>query len=441
MSPAVMALSAEMRAEGREPHLLVASYRDVLRHLARLGAAILAIAGFLSAGAGMPKPVLPPGRPWAMATVANLKLASSPVGLPGTPYAYAIEAAPASPIAPGGQLVRLDLSSGRVSGGPRVPSASALAVIGQRMAVLVPAGGHYELRLVVGVGAKVKLSAGVELDWTGWAPQLIDSPLALVRGGIWLASAHGAELFSVTTGKVLAALGFRAEVSDLSESPAGDFVYVALDELERHPLDKVSTMVDEFDAITGRLLAHHGIDFGVGPAVLTPVPGGVWVAYRTGMAGSAVLFRSQGLEQAPYPAPPRPFAPVPQYGSGQIMGYWAAYLGSDLWVQSYGGVSCVVPATGEQLAGVAFSPKSAVAEYWDLFATWGSLVYGDTPQGIIAIRAAAACHLRSAGQALRALGTQGVGRTGFGTTKARAVYGPRPAVAALGWPLADVATR
>ncbi len=317
--------------------------------------------------------------------------------------------------------MRLDLATGRVAGGPRPPSASALTVIGERIAVLVPAGGHYELRFAAGAG--VKLSAGVELGWKGRPPQLMDSPRPLVRGGIWLASAHGAKLFSVTTGRVLAALGFRAEVSDLSESPAGEFVYVALDELSQHPLAKVSNMVDELDATTGRLLAHHGIDFGVGPAVLTPVPGGVWVAYRTGMAGSAVLFRSQGLEQAPYPVPVRPFAPVPQYGSGQIMGYWAAYLGGDLWLQSYGGVSCVVPGTGAQLAGVAFSAKSAVPEYWDLFAAWGSLVYGDTSQGIIAIRSAAACHLRPAGQVLRALGTQGVGTVRFGTTKAKAVAG------------------
>jgi hypothetical protein len=34
----------------------VASYRDVLRYFTHLGAAILAIAGFLPAGAGMPKP-------------------------------------------------------------------------------------------------------------------------------------------------------------------------------------------------------------------------------------------------------------------------------------------------------------------------------------------------------------------------------------------------
>jgi hypothetical protein len=371
----------------------------------------------------MPKPVLPPERPWAVAEVANLKMASSPVGLPGTPYAYAIRVASTSPISPEGQLVRLDLSSGRVAGGPNLPSASALTVIGERMAVLVPTGSHYELRYAAVTRAEVRLSTGVELDWKGWVPQLINSPLALVRGGIWLASAHGAKLFSVRTGRVLAALGFHAEVSDLSESPAGDFVYVALDELWQHPLAKVSTMVDEFDATSGRLLAHHGIDFGVGPAVLTPVPGGVWVAYRTGMAGSAVLFRSQGMEQAPYPAPVRPFAPVPQYGSGQIMGYWAAYLGGDLWLQSYGGVSCEVPATGEQLAGVAFSPKSAVPEYWDLFAAWGSLVYGDTSQGIIAIRAAAACHLRPAVQVLRALGAHGIGTARFGTTKAKAVAG------------------
>lgn len=389
------------------------------RHFARFGVAILALAGFLPAGAVMATPVQPPERPWAVAAVADLKLAASAVGLPGTPYAYAIEVASTSPTPPEGKLVRLDLSTGRVALGPKLSSTSVLTVIGDRMAVLVPAGGHYELHFAVGAG--VNLSAGVELDWTGWPPQLMDSPLPLVRGGIWLASAHGATLFSVTTGRAVAALGFRAEVSDLSESPAGEFVYVALDELEQHPLAKVSTVVDELDATTGRLLARHGIDFGVGPAVLTPVPGGVWVAYRTGMAGSAVLFRSPGLEQAPYPALVRRFAPVPQYGSGQIMGYWAAYLGGDLWLQSYGGVSCLVPATGEQLAGVAFSAKSAVPEHWDLFAARGSLVYGDTSQGIIAIRAPAACHLRPAVQALRALGAQGVGTVRFGVTKARAV--------------------
>ena len=295
----------------RGPRLLVASYRDVLRHFARLGAAMLAIVGSLPTGTGMPKPVVPPKRPWAVAEVANLKLASSLVGLPGTPYAYTIEVASTSPPPPEGRLVRLDLSTGRVVGGPNLPSASGLTVIGDRMVVLVPVGGHYQLRFAASAGAGAKLSAGVELDWKGWAPQLINSPLPLVRGGIWLASAHGAKLFSVTTGRVLAALGFRAEVSDLSESPGGDFLYVALDELFTNPLAKVSTMVDEFDATDrarGRSPRHRVRGR---RTVLTPVPGGVWVAYRTGMAGSAVLLSVSRAATGATPKAGTPVCPGP----------------------------------------------------------------------------------------------------------------------------------
>ena len=100
-------------------------------------------------------------------------------------------------------------------------------------------------------------------------------------------------------------------VSDIAPSPDGKQLYVVLDELAANPDANISTVTDEVDAATGRVVAHQAIKFGVGGAVLTPVRGGVWVSYRGGMAGTSVLYRSAGLALVPWPKSAVPFGRPP----------------------------------------------------------------------------------------------------------------------------------
>ncbi|HMK96467.1 MAG TPA: hypothetical protein VK425_02910 [Acidimicrobiales bacterium] len=179
--------------------------------------------------------------------------------------------------------------------------------MGKDVAAITPAG---KMRFVVGDG--VALSAAVHLDWRPWLLQQMGSPLPRMGGAIWLPEPHGAVLVSTTTGKVVRTLAFRSEVTNLAESPGGRYLYVALDELMLDATARVSTVIDEFAAESGKLLAHHGIEFGVVPAQLTPVAGGVWVAYRTGKAGSIVLLSASGLAQVPFPRNVGEMSPVPQ---------------------------------------------------------------------------------------------------------------------------------
>ncbi|HUB71718.1 MAG TPA: hypothetical protein VL984_14955 [Acidimicrobiales bacterium] len=365
-----------------------------------LVAAVLAVAGSLSAGplsagplsahTGAARPIVPQDRPWALAHVTTVQSSlEAPVGLSGAPYAYSLEVASVNPIPPEARLVRIDLSTGQVDHGPGIPSTSGLVVVGKKVAAITP-GGY--LRFVDGL----ELGAAIKLDWRPWILQQLGSPMPLVDGAIWLPELHSAVLVSVTTGKVLKVVGFRAMVSDLAESPDGERLYVALDEVSVDVDARVSTVIDEFDASTARLLGHHDIESGVGPAQLTPVEGGVWAAYRTGMAGTIVLLSSKGLTQLPFPRPVKEFSTLPQYGSGQIMGYWASYLGGDLWLQSYRGASCVAPRTGRLLEGTTKLHGTAI------FAVWKGLVYtsgfpysGSGSGQIMALRPPAGCHIRS----------------------------------------------
>jgi hypothetical protein len=307
-----------------------------------------------------------------------------------------VKVASISPTSRTGRLVRIDLETGQVAKGPELLSASDLLVIGRSLAVVSPSGiapdgvavAPFHLRLVAGDGTA--LGPGVELAWAGATGSLIGDDISPTDGGLWLPTPEGAELVSITSGTALKSLSLGARVSDVAPSPDGKLLYVALDELWEHPAAKVGTVIDEVDAITGRVVAHQGIDFTVGPASLTPVQGGVWASYRQGMAGTAGLYRSEGLALVV----PGPLAqsPVPRYGDDVTMGLEATLLGGTLWLQSATGISCLVPSTGTFLAGTAFQSDIETGDQsWAPFAAWDGLVYALSAEGIVVVRPAAAC--------------------------------------------------
>lgn len=88
------------------------------------------------------------------------------------------------------------------------------------------------------------------------------------------------------------------KVASLSVDPAQQYLYVALS----YPTisgQTVDAAVLEFDAGSGRLMdgtsAHSPVTDSVAGGVLTAVPGGVWVSFRTGMLGETILLRRSDL--------------------------------------------------------------------------------------------------------------------------------------------------
>jgi hypothetical protein len=225
---------------------------------------------------------------------------------------------------------------------------------------------------------------------------LLSGATSLTAGGIWLPTAKGAQLVSVTSGAVLRTLNLRAGVSDVAASPDGSLVYVSLDGLAGQ--SSGGTVIEEIDASSGRVLAQQEVET-TGWAALTPVPGAVWASYRTGMAGSANLYLARGLALVAGPSVGQ-FSPVPRYGSDQIQGFSVSYLGGALWLQSGSGASCSSPSTGRLRAGVVFAGNEKTgSDGWAPFATWDGLVYAvagifSAPSnGIVVVRPPAACGL------------------------------------------------
>ncbi len=342
----------------------------------------------------------PPSRhAWAQSQVTTLTMVQWPVQVPGTPYAYAVAVAPVTPTRPGGRLVRIDLVTGQLAKGPQVLSASQLLVAGKSVALLSPARtaangvpqGPYSLRLASGLN----LGPAVRLGWTGQLEDPVSGAGSLESGGIWLPTAEGAQLVSVSSGKVLKNLSFGARVTGVATSPDGTLLYVSLFGPEGYPSS--NTVIDEVDAGSGRVVARRGL-FTVNGAALTPVPGALWASYRTGMAGGTDLYSSTGLDPV---APPevKAFSAVPRYGGEQIQGFSMSYLGAVVWMQSASGVSCLSPSTGSFRAGIAFSTTTNGSQAWSPFATWDGLVYAvagiftGPSHAVVAVRPPATCGL------------------------------------------------
>ena len=270
---------------------------------------------------------------------------------------------------------------------------------GKAVAVLSPSEiaangvplGPYRLRFVL--GHSLALGPPIELNWAGSTESLLSDSPSLTEGGIWLPTPKGAQLLSTTSGALLKTLAFGVHVSDIAPSPDGKWLYVVLDELGANPDAVISTVTDEVDTATGRIVAHQAIKFGVGGAVLTPVQGAVWVSYRGGMAGTSVLYRSAGLALVPWPKSAVAFSAIPRYGGEQIMGFSAISLGDALWLRSGSGISCLTPSTGRFLGGIAFASSKNPGTPWTPFAAADGLLYATAASGIIALRPPSICGL------------------------------------------------
>jgi len=212
------------------------------------------------------------------------------------------------------------------------------------------------------------------------------APAAGPAGSVWAGAGRALLRVSVRTGAVLArgVLPSGLELSALAASPGATTLYAAAAQLNAG-----GAVVLEYTAGTGRRVAQAAggaLYWSAGGALLTALPAGVWVWFRTGMLGLSGLLSKRSLNVVAGLSTTLDAGESPATGIGTIydwaMGSSAAYAGGALWVTTNGGlVACVNPATGrvrkqERVTSqpVEVAPDPAVRQI---------VVVGDT--GVVAI--------------------------------------------------------
>ena len=308
---------------------------------------------------------VPEPRPWPVTAVAAGRFVSTPVALPRSSFAYAVSVVAMSPTSSRGRLARIDLATGRVVLGPTVPSNSQLFTLGGSLEVVsrttAMSGGDstdpWIIRPVI--GQSISLGRPLLLPFStadqGATIAVSDGPA--VDDGVWLGSQDSVFLVNVSSGALMRRQNLGAPVSSISVDPAGRFLYVALE--ETLPKAKVPTVVEELNARTGRLMDRVGLDNTTGWANLTAAQDGVWVSYRGGMMGTAVLLRADGLATAPSRrVSPSSGQVIPAAGVGVEMGIETARVGPTVWLEGPAGVSCVSASSGAFRAGAPYPVRT-----------------------------------------------------------------------------------
>lgn len=177
------------------------------------------------------------------------------------------------------------------------------------------------------------------------------APAAGPAGSVWAGAGRTLLRVSVRTGGVLArgVLPPGLELTALAASPDATTLYAAAAQLNAG-----GAVVLEYTASTGRRLAQAAggaLMWSAGGALLTALPAGVWVWFRTGMLGLSGLLSKRSLNVVAGLSTTLDAGESPATGIGTIydwaMGSSAAYAGGALWVTTNGGlVACVNPATG-----------------------------------------------------------------------------------------------
>jgi len=244
-------------------------------------------------------------------------------------------------------LQAVDLRTGRVRRGAayRVPGLALAA--GYLWAYGLPGpDGPYVLDEISPRTLATTLSRTVPGN-----PGDVAAPVAGPAGSVWAGAERTLLRISVRTGAVLARVVLPAglELNGLAASPGATTLYAAAAGLKLG-----GAVVFEYTASTGRRLAQAAggvLRYSVGGALLTALPAGVWVWFRTGMLGQSGLLSMRSLSVVAGLSTAPDAGESPATGIGTIydwaMGSSAAYAGGALWVVTNGGlVACVDPATG-----------------------------------------------------------------------------------------------
>jgi hypothetical protein len=183
---------------------------------------------------------------------------------------------------------------------------------------------------------------------------------------VWAGEQGRVVLLSTASGRVLRSITLPEMEGQFGVSVNGSTLYAIANAVGTRPIE-----VYEVSLQTGTIVASKGI-LGVGGDV-TAVRGGVWVAYRTGMLGTAQLLSSGNLAVvASRPAT----GPVPVPGSSEAMGISVIVTGGTAWLTDLTAIVCANASTGQVLD--AASLPSGVGEFWVVGAIGRSLYAAET---------------------------------------------------------------
>jgi hypothetical protein len=249
-------------------------------------------------------------------------------------------------------LQAVDLRTGRVRRGASYRVSGLALAAGYLWAYGPPGpGGPYVLDEISPRTLATRLTVTVPGN-----PGDAVAPVPGPAGSVWAGANRTLLRISVRTGAVLARAALPAGLvlsglaaSPDAASPDASTLYAAAARLTAG-----GAIVLEYTASTGRRLAQAdggALYWSAGGALLTALPGGVWVWFRTGMLGESGLLSKRSLKVVAGLSTTLDAGESPATGIGTIydwaMGSSAAYAGGALWVTTDGGlVACVNPATG-----------------------------------------------------------------------------------------------
>ena len=278
-----------------------------------------------------------------------------------------------------GQL--LSLGAARVYVEPRTMTVTASGAEAPGSTAL----GALEARYVRGDGPLLARSRDLPLPFGDtFAPVSASSTTG------WVGETGRIAEVDLETGRILRQIALPERDAQYSVSLGGSRLYAMAGATGVHPIEVLALSLP-----SGRIVGSRAL-LGVG-GYLVAVRSGVWVAYRTGMLGTALLLSYPHLATAS-PAPPTRRTKVPLPGSAQGMGISLSATGSTAWLVDGSGIACANATTGRVRASTSLgSPYGGFgvigAAGHELYAMTGD----PSTKGnrIVVVRAPAACWHRS----------------------------------------------
>jgi hypothetical protein len=195
-------------------------------------------------------------------------------------------------------------------------------------------------------------------------------------GPLWVGAGSGLWALDPSTGATQAHLGVSGRVAWLSTDPGGGFLYV----VTGNPAGGGET-VTQYDSRTGHLLRSSNQPEAVAAGTAAATSGGVWLSYRSGMAGGAFELSSANFTVLSHSGG---FGVLEEMG-----GVGSAVSDGVLWLTSDKGLTCADPSGGKPRAREAIQVRDPVAH--------GHVLYAAGDAGILEITPPSSCWSAAAG--------------------------------------------
>ncbi|HXQ62540.1 MAG TPA: hypothetical protein VN796_09415 [Acidimicrobiales bacterium] len=181
---------------------------------------------------------------------------------------------------------------------------------------------------------------------------------ATVGGPLWVADGDHLWSLNPSTGVVENEVGAGNEIDSMSTDPTGELLYTG-----GQAPGQDGMVVTEYDARTGQELVRSYQRGAIAGGTVAATNGGVWVSYRTGMAGPALELSSRDLSIIVNPSRPNGLGPF-----DQMMGVGSGVSDGVLWLTALNSLACTDPGSGVLRATEPAEVSDPVAGGGNLYA-------------------------------------------------------------------------